>query len=332
VVQAPVRPAALTRFLSARDVDEALAAARKLSYRDADVEASIRHLLAHEWKQQPQAVYNVLQHSYMLPGDIRFATLQRGLQEKDETQLRLAAAVGVQYTGRALLDGAPVAEHSFRTLLLQYAAESEEDDFLAARAFLAIKDYLRHPRDTRFVLALLGDKIVWRNALTWALTQLSTAERPLTSQRLIALIEEAKAVDSGAVAAPGPFAPDSVAWNPQWSERLQAVDLEVVRAKAGAALDEHWARMAKSKESASKSNRKAKLLQYQEIDIPSYAPLQQGFTDANGQTHLAAAPAAGGSARAKRPQEPFAHVPVARFQPDVVLVGVDGKERAEEQD
>lgn len=124
-------------------------------YRDADFVASLRYLLDHEWTTQAQGVYNVLQHSYMLPTDIRFATLLRGLREKDDIQLRLAAAVGVQFTRGAFLDAAPEADRLFRGILLDYAAAEEEDDFLAARAFLAVRQRLKHPRDTKFVLALL---------------------------------------------------------------------------------------------------------------------------------------------------------------------------------
>jgi hypothetical protein len=121
----------------------------------------------------------------MLPSDLRFSTLMRGLEEKDDTQLRLAAAVGIQFTSKALIDRAPVAELAFRVKLLQYtrqsqpalwsvnclvsstsqrlrmsylavsAGECEIDNFLAFRAFMSVRSYLQHPRDTKFVLCLL---------------------------------------------------------------------------------------------------------------------------------------------------------------------------------
>jgi hypothetical protein len=128
---------------------------RAQDYRKPEYLASIRHLVSAEWETGNQGIYNLLQHSYMIPPEIRYATLLRGLSDADEIQYRLAACVGVQFTSKAFLDAAPVTDRTFRTMLLDYAAAHEADDFLAARAFLAIKERLTHPRDTKFVLALM---------------------------------------------------------------------------------------------------------------------------------------------------------------------------------
>lgn len=316
---APLRPALLASFLGAPDVDSALVAAKSFStlYGSAAYVASLSYLLEHEWSTHPQGVYNLLQHSYMIPSDLRYATLARGLAYKQDPQYQLAAAIGVQFTPKTHLARAPVAELAFRTSLLRHAADHDRDDFLAARAFLAVKERLQHPRDTPFVLALMDSPVAWRNALAWALTRASTAAQPLTSARLLEMITEAKAHDaSGELAAQLQADPTAVAWTSYWSARLQSVDASAVSAQAGVALDDHASKTARGEHS--------KLPQYQEIDIPSYAHLQMGFADGNGQMTPVPTnpPAAAPAAAATSPVQPDKPIRTpASFQPDAVLKG-----------
>ena len=412
----PPRPAALTRFLAATDVDHALSAAKLFAheYGSPQYAASLRHLVEHEWHSNPQRVYNVLQHSYLLPADIRFATLQKALLEGDDTQYRLAAAVGVQFTPQKFYDHAPKAELAFRQILLQYsgsqprssqpsrsqpsqlpsaepparlarrltcslslislcrdcAAEHELDDFLAARSFLAIKDRLTHPRDTKFVLALMvrlmrcprtvdrtahcccralchalifsslcavccpsaQEGLTWRNGATWLLQHASTAERPLTADRLRAMITEAIEADRAAAAgtaaatAASPSDPTAAEWTSEWSQRLQSLDVDVILRTAGAALTDHWQRVG--------ARQFSRLSRYQEIDIPAYAPLQMGNaadsapaalrlqTGAPAQQQQQQQAPAAPTASDSRPHAPPRVDPQAAFQPDAILKGV----------
>lgn len=309
----PPRPALLASFLAAPDVDSALIAAKSFSqlYSSAAYVASLTYLVDHEWLTHPQGIYNLLQHSYMIPSDLRYATLQRGLSYKADPQYQLAAAIGVQFTPKSHLAHAPVAELSFRTTLLRHAAEHERDDFLAARAFLAIKDRLAHPRDTAFVWALMDSPVAWRNALAWGLNRMSTAQQPLTAEKLRAMIVEAKAQDlSGQLLQQQQSDPTAVAWTPYWSGRLQSVDLDAVAAQAGVALDDHWTKL--------KAGDHSKLAQYQEIDIPSYAHLQMGFADEQGQMTPVVATGAAATSPVQ-PDKPIRAPP--SFQPDAVLQG-----------
>jgi len=273
---APPLPPPLQRFYQASDVDHALIAAKMIgkAYQSAEYESALRHLLRWEWLSDPQAVYNVLQHSYMIPPDVRFEMMLRGLLEKEETQYRLAAAVGVQFTNRAFFERAPKAERRFREILLHYAREDREDDFLSARSFLAVKDLLHHPRDTRFVLTLVA-ALNWRNCLTWLVRNVATEEQPLTSARLRSMLTEAiEQEKNGQVSSQAEAYPSTVPWTDAWSKRLKAVDVNGVIDRIGVALDDHAAKVAAKQHSV--------LSNYQEVDVPSYAPLQMGQTNEGG--------------------------------------------------
>ena len=152
--------------------------------------------------------------------------------------------------------------------------------------------------------------LTWRNGATWLLQHASTPERPLTADRLRAMITEAIEADraaaagtAAAAAAAAPSDPTAAEWTSEWSQRLQSLDVDAVLRMAGAALTDHWQRVG--------ARQFSRLSRYQEIDIPAYAPLQMGNAADSAPT-----------APESRPHAPPRIDPQAAFQPDAILKGV----------
>lgn len=106
-----------------------------------------------------------------------------------------------------------------------------------------------------------------------------TPASPLTSDQLRRMIDSAQATSADAEAdASHDSATDRVPWTSAWSTRLATLDLDKILSTVGAALDEHHALDPKVSPS--------KLSNWQEIEIPDYAPLMRGEVDHNGKMKI----------------------------------------------
>lgn len=161
--------------------------------------------------------------------------------------------------------------------------------------------------------------LTWRNGATWLLHHASTPERPLTADRLRAMITEAIEADRAAAAGTAatgaiPSDPTAAEWTSEWSQRLQSLDVDAVLRMAGAALTDHWQRVG--------ARQFSRLSRYQEIDIPAYAPLQMGNAADSAPAALHLQAPAAPTAPESRPHAPPRIDPQAAFQPDAILKGV----------
>ena len=83
------------------------------------------------------------------------------------------------------------------------------------------------------------------------------------------MLQSAIAEEKSASASPSKSTPavddSALEWTTAWSNRLAQLDIEKIMSTAGVALDQHVKAISEKK--------KSKLDNWQEIDVPSYAPL-----------------------------------------------------------
>lgn len=84
----------LKTFLAIDELDDLLTAYYEMGSFSKEDEKYVR-LVLRKWKDR-QAVANLLHHASMIPGDIQFKYLRKGLLEKREIYYNLSAIVGVQ--------------------------------------------------------------------------------------------------------------------------------------------------------------------------------------------------------------------------------------------
>lgn len=75
-------PQPLITFLTASTVGQTLQTAKSMEkyYVTDEYQQFIQQIVSDNtiWENQPEAIYNLLQHSYMIPAEIRFQTMQKG--------------------------------------------------------------------------------------------------------------------------------------------------------------------------------------------------------------------------------------------------------------
>jgi hypothetical protein len=152
----------LEAFLAAEDLDELLNARGKITALTPEDEAVVRAVIG-EWRNQ-QAVSNLLFHPDLIPTDIRFPTLFRGLQERRIVYYVLAAIVGFQSLDANALPAAD-RQQALSDLL---AVIRYTTDILAHRASVSFQGFAK-PEDAPKVFALMGhaDKTVRHNVRAW---------------------------------------------------------------------------------------------------------------------------------------------------------------------
>jgi hypothetical protein len=162
----------------------------------------------------------------------------------------------------------------------------------------------------------------WRNCVTWLLKRVSTPSEPLTSARLRTMIQSALDEDKASATESTNDDPTALTWTKEWSDRLQQLDIDRIMSTAGVALDEHA--------QADHSRTPSKLSNWQEIDIPNYAPLLEGEVAVDGTVKFTggaiqpagspvAAPAASPPAPPPAPAAAAPRRADAHFKPDAIV-------------
>jgi Ca2+-binding EF-hand superfamily protein len=138
----------LKQLMSALDLDDALNAAREIDLDNADVQATVRDVINNKWSTDKQAVYNLLQNCYVIPEDIRFSTLMKGIEEPNIRAYNLAAVVGLQ-DYRCSPEELPIAKQK----LFQLA--SSDSVPANARALTSLSDSMsKFPEDVATYLRI----------------------------------------------------------------------------------------------------------------------------------------------------------------------------------
>lgn len=84
----------LKAFLETEDLDDLVKARERVQHLDENDIKKIRSVLE-KW-DKPQAVSNLLFHPSLIPEDIRFSSLLKGLEERENLYYLLASIVGLQ--------------------------------------------------------------------------------------------------------------------------------------------------------------------------------------------------------------------------------------------
>eukprot|EP00029_Vermamoeba_vermiformis_P006805 TRINITY_DN2771_c0_g1_i1.p1 TRINITY_DN2771_c0_g1~~TRINITY_DN2771_c0_g1_i1.p1 ORF type:complete len:307 (+),score=52.84 TRINITY_DN2771_c0_g1_i1:22-921(+) len=130
----------LNAFLKALDLDDALSTAGEVDTSNAEVQAAVRDIINNKWNTEKQAVYNLLQNSFVIPEDIRFSTLMKGVDDTKTRAYNLAAVVGLQGY-RFSPEERPIAKEK----LLQLASGNSVP--ANARALTSLTDLTKFPDD-----------------------------------------------------------------------------------------------------------------------------------------------------------------------------------------
>lgn len=153
--------AALEDFLAANDLDDVLAAVKRIEFLSAQDETRILGLLS-SW-DTPQAIANLLMYPKLIPPDHRLDALSRGLQDDGYPYLKLAAVVGLQS-----VESLDITE-SQRLAVLHMLVSLIENHrgVLAARASAALSEWVR-PGEGYAIAPLLRhpDSTVQHNILS----------------------------------------------------------------------------------------------------------------------------------------------------------------------
>lgn len=157
--------ATLNAFLRSDELDDTITLAHQLNVQDADMDA-IRDAVA-AWTDE-QAIANLLMYSYLLPDDMRVATLLRGLNQATNTYAVLAALVGLQDLELKLDEGmhteilnrlidiihsAPQITQARATVILNQIARPEDADPLL-RLLTHPDEVIRHNILVAFISAV----------------------------------------------------------------------------------------------------------------------------------------------------------------------------------
>lgn len=211
----------------------------------------------------------------MIPPDLRFNALYKGLLDTQDTQYRYAAAVGLQYTPAIYYDHAPEAERVFRNQLLQYAkgVGSEDDEFLQERAFVAVYKRLHYPRDLSAVLDVFHRAVNHHNALAWLLVNVPKEE--MSVEWLKTQLEEHGKAQTDETEK---TAESSSALPPSSPTAFTPSEIDTLLAKLSPSIERHLSKATEGVVSAAANLR--------EPDIPDYARLQWGTMDEEGAMKL----------------------------------------------
>jgi hypothetical protein len=152
----------LEAFLRAEDLDDVLKARQRIGALEKDDVAAVRSILE-QW-QNRQAVSNLLFHPHLIPGDIRFDFVLRGLAEREIAYYVLAAVAGLAGIDPVDLTG----EQRERVAIELLALIEMTDNVIARRASVSFNRFVNESEAPR-VFALLGhrDGTVRHNVRAW---------------------------------------------------------------------------------------------------------------------------------------------------------------------
>jgi hypothetical protein len=154
----------LREFLAIADLDELLAASRRLDDLSQGEQEVVRSVLR-SW-DNPQAVPNLLFHPTLIPEDIRVDAILRGLTERVEPWCVMAAVVGLQ---RIAAEDVPEEESS---LILEHLIHimAKYKGVLSSRASVSVSSFLR-AGDAKRVLRFLShpNEATRHNIMAWLL-------------------------------------------------------------------------------------------------------------------------------------------------------------------
>lgn len=151
-------------FLNQDDLDEANRLSKKIDYAQLeDYEKDmVRNILEYNWDSQHQMVSNLLHFPRIMPEDKRVKWILKGLKEEKQSYYVLAAATGVAGLKLQGKDSEEIVE------LLKNISTSQ-NGMVALRAFMSLADYLKHPKDTPFVMKFMkkSKSNLRYNSLDW---------------------------------------------------------------------------------------------------------------------------------------------------------------------
>lgn len=168
-------------FLNEDDLDEANRLSKKIDYFQlaANEKDMIRNILEYNWDTENQMVSNLLHFPHIMPDDKRLKWLLKGLKEEKHPYYVLAAATGVAGLKLQGKDAEEIVE------LLKDISTSQPG-MVALRAFMSLVDYLKHPKDTQFVLKFMhkSNSNLRYNSLDWLI------ENVKDKKELLSLLED----------------------------------------------------------------------------------------------------------------------------------------------
>ncbi len=153
-------------FLETEDLDDLLKSRSKIRHLDKHDIKKIRSVLE-KW-DSPQAVSNLLFHPSLIPEDIRFRSLLRGLKERENLYYLLASTVGLQGMEEEFSEEEKntIKEHLIAVLEITGGV-------LAARASVTIRNFLSAGDASRMFKFLSHiEEAVRLNILSWLIETL----------------------------------------------------------------------------------------------------------------------------------------------------------------
>ena len=168
-------------FLNEDDLDEANRLSKKIDYVQlAEYEKDmIQNILEFNWDSEHQMVSNLLHFPHIMSEDKRLKWLLKGLGEEKQSYYVLAAATGVAGLKLQGKDTEEIVE-------LLKNISTTQNGMVALRAFMSLADYLKHPKDTAFVLKFMhkSKSNLRYNSLDWLI------ENVTDKKELLALFED----------------------------------------------------------------------------------------------------------------------------------------------
>ena len=163
------------------DLDEANRLSKKIDYVQLEEyeKDMIRNILEYNWDSEHQMVSNLLHFPHIMPEDKRLKWILKGLREEKQSYYVLAAATGVAGLKLQGKDSEEIVELLKKISTSQYG-------MVALRAFMSLADYLKHPKDTPFVMTFMhkSKSNLRYNSLDWL------TENVKDRKELISLFED----------------------------------------------------------------------------------------------------------------------------------------------
>jgi hypothetical protein len=159
------------RFLEAVDLDDLLRARDEISTLSLEERSRVEQIL-NAWTDH-QAVSNLLFHPTVIPDELRFAAIDRGMHSYDASYLALAATVGLQS-----IEPCSVADEfreRWRRSLVSMMQSNES--VLAGRASVTAFSWFKDHAVELFSLYPVADQTACRNILAFALAAFGDLDR-----------------------------------------------------------------------------------------------------------------------------------------------------------
>ncbi len=160
----------LKAFLETEDLDDLVKARERVQHLDENDIKKIRSILE-KW-DKPQEVSNLLFHPSLIPEDIRFSSLLKGLEERDNLYYLLASIAGLQGMEEEFSEEEKVIikEHLISALEITGGV-------LAARASVTIVGFLSIGDANRmFKFLSHPEEVVRLNILSWLIETLEETD------------------------------------------------------------------------------------------------------------------------------------------------------------